>query len=47
MKTDHIPKENDREVLLLSQDKRFWDLFDKSVKSGEEKGWTALEDLPE
>ena len=42
-----VTEETDLEALLLSQNKQFWDLFDKSVKSGEEKGWTALEDLPE
>ncbi|MBI3797789.1 MAG: type II toxin-antitoxin system Phd/YefM family antitoxin [Deltaproteobacteria bacterium] len=42
-----VTEETDLEALLLSQDKRFWELFDKSVKSGERKGWTRLEDLPE
>jgi len=42
-----VTEETDLEVLLLSQNKRFWELFDKSVKSGEQRGWTRLEDLPE
>jgi prevent-host-death family protein len=42
-----VTEETDLETLLLSQNKRFWELFDKSVKSGEQRGWTRLEDLPE
>jgi prevent-host-death family protein len=42
-----VTEETDLEALLLSQNKRFWELFDKSVKSGERRGWTRLEDLPE
>ena len=42
-----VTEETDLEALLLSQNKRFWELFDKSVKSGEQRGWTRLEDLPE
>ena len=42
-----VTEETDLEALLLSQNKRFWELFDKSVKSGEQRGWTRLKDLPE
>lgn len=42
-----VTEETDLEALLLSQNKRFWELFDKSVKSGEQRGWTRLEDLSE
>ena len=42
-----VTEETDLETLLLSQNKRFWELFDKSVKSGEQRGWTRLEDLPD
>ena len=42
-----VTEETDLEALLLSQNKRFWELFDKSVKSGERRGWTRLEDLSE
>ena len=41
-----VTEETDLEALLLSQNKRFWELFDKSVKSGKQRGWTRLEDLP-
>lgn len=40
-----VTEETDLEALLLSQNKRFWELFDKSVKSEEQRGWTRLEDL--
>jgi prevent-host-death family protein len=39
--------ETDLETLVLSQNKRFWELFDKSVESGKERGWIQLEDLPD
>ncbi len=42
-----VNEETDLEALLLSQNKRFWELFDKSIKSGERRGWTRLEDLPD
>ena len=42
-----VNEETDLEALLLSQNKRFWELFDKSIKSGERQGWTRLEDLPD
>jgi len=42
-----VTEETDLEALILSQNRRFWELFDKSVKSGERRGWTRLEDLPE
>jgi prevent-host-death family protein len=42
-----VTEETDLEALLLSQNKRFWELFDKSVKSGEQRGWTRLDDLPD
>ncbi|MBI3800332.1 MAG: type II toxin-antitoxin system Phd/YefM family antitoxin [Deltaproteobacteria bacterium] len=40
-----VTEETDLEALLLSHNKRFWELFDRSVKSGEHRGWTRLEDL--
>lgn len=42
-----VTEETDLETLLLSQNKRFWELFDKSVKSGAQRGWTRLADLPD
>ena len=42
-----VSEETDLEALLLSQNKRFWELFDKSVGSGERHGWTRLADLPD
>ena len=42
-----VSEETDLEALLLSQNKRFWELFDKSVRGGERHGWTRLTDLPD
>jgi prevent-host-death family protein len=42
-----VTDETDLESLVLSQNKRFWELFDKSVRSGKQRGWTPLKDLPD
>ena len=38
-----VTSQTDMETLLLSSDKRFWDLFDRAARS---KKWTPLEDVP-
>ncbi len=35
----------DLEVLALSQNKRFWRMFDAAYERAEKKGWVDLEDL--
>ena len=37
--------DTDLEVLALSENKRFWRMFDAPYERGEKEGWTALEDL--
>ena len=37
--------DTDLEVLALSENKRFWRMFDAAYARGEKEGWTALEDL--
>jgi hypothetical protein len=37
--------DTDLEVLALSENKRFWRMFDASYERGEGEGWRALEDL--
>jgi hypothetical protein len=33
------------EALALSQNKRFWKMFDEAYERGEKEGWIALHDL--
>ena len=35
----------DPEVLALSQNKRFWRMFDAAYERGEKEGWIKFEDL--
>jgi hypothetical protein len=39
------PEDTDLEVLALSQNKRFWRMFDAAYERGEKEGWVKLEDL--
>jgi hypothetical protein len=36
---------SDRELLALSQNKRFWRMFDAAYERGEKEGWVELDDL--
>ncbi len=36
---------NDPEAFALSENERFWRMFDAAYERGEKEGWTALEDL--
>ncbi|MGH7804593.1 MAG: type II toxin-antitoxin system Phd/YefM family antitoxin [Candidatus Binatia bacterium] len=40
-----VTEETDLEVVALSQNKRFWKLFDAAHERAESEGWTKLEDL--
>jgi prevent-host-death family protein len=40
-----VTEDTDIEILALSQNRRFWRLFDKAAKRGEAEGWTKLNDL--
>jgi hypothetical protein len=35
----------DSEILALSQNKRFWRMFDAAYQRGEKEGWIEFEDL--
>lgn len=37
-----VDEETDLETLILSNSRRFWELFDRAARS---KSWTSLEDL--
>ena len=39
-----ITKDTDLEVLALSQNKRFWRMYDAAIEKANKKGWTPLED---
>ena len=40
-----VTEETDLEVVALSQNRRFWRLFDGALSQAEEQGWTPLEEL--
>jgi antitoxin (DNA-binding transcriptional repressor) of toxin-antitoxin stability system len=40
-----ITEDTDIETLALSQNKRFWQMFDAAYERGEKEGWISLEDL--
>ena len=37
--------DTDLEILALSQNKRFWQMFDAAYQRGEKEGWIELDDL--
>jgi prevent-host-death family protein len=39
-----ITKDTDLEVVALSQNKRFWRLYDAAIEKANRKGWTPLDD---
>lgn len=40
-----ITEDTDLEVLALSQNKRFWRMFDAAYERGKKEGWVKFEDL--
>lgn len=40
-----VTEDTDLEVVALSQNRRFWKLYDKALAHGASEGWTSLDDL--
>ncbi len=40
-----VTEDTDLEVVALSQNRRFWELYDSAVDRAETEGWVALDDL--
>jgi prevent-host-death family protein len=40
-----VTEDTDLEVIALSQNRRFWELFDGAVARATAEGWRSLEDL--
>jgi prevent-host-death family protein len=40
-------EDTDLESLILSQNKRLWELIDRSIRSGQKRGRTRFQDLPD
>jgi prevent-host-death family protein len=40
-----VTKDTDLEIVALSQNKRFWDIYDRARKRAEKDGWTSLDDV--
>lgn len=41
-----VTKDTDLEIIALSQNRRFWDVYDRATRRAERMGWTGLRDLP-
>ena len=39
-----ITKDTDLEIVALSQNKRFWQLYDSAIERANKKGWTPLDE---
>jgi prevent-host-death family protein len=39
-----ITKDTDLEIVALSQNKRFWNLYDSAAEKANKEGWTPLDD---
>jgi prevent-host-death family protein len=39
-----ITKDTDLEVVALSQNQRFWRMYDAAIEKANKKGWTPLEE---
>ncbi len=42
-----VTEDTDLEVIALSHNKRFWQLYDAAVRRAEKSGWTGLDDVRE
>ncbi len=40
-----VTEDTDLEVVALSQNKRFWELYDRAIERADREGWTPLDDL--
>ena len=40
-----VTEDTDLEIVALSQNRRFWELYDAGHARGEREGWTSLEEL--
>ena len=40
-----VTGDTDLEVVALSQNKRFWRLYDRAIERGHQEGWTKLNDV--
>lgn len=40
-----VTDDTDLEIVAISQNKRFWQTYDRAVRRGETEGWTTLADM--
>ena len=40
-----VTEDTDLEIVAISQNKRFWQTYDRAVRRGETEGWTSLDDV--
>ena len=39
-----VTEDTDLEIVAISQNKRFWQTYDRALRRAEQEGWTALDD---
>ena len=39
-----VTEDTDLEIVAISQNKRFWQTYDRAARRGENEGWTSLDD---
>ena len=40
-----VTEDTDLEIVAISQNKRFWEVYDRAASRAQEEGWTSLDDL--
>ena len=39
-----VTEDTDLEIVAISQNKRFWQTYDRALRQAEKKGWVSLDD---
>ena len=39
-----VTEDTDPEIVAISQNKRFWQTYDRALRRAEKKGWVSLDD---
>ena len=39
-----VTEDTDLEIVAISQNKRFWQTYDRALRRAEKKGWVSLDD---
>ena len=39
-----VTQDTDLEIVAISQNRRFWEIYDRAARRAEEEGWTPLDE---